>query len=255
MLTDPSLYDLLDLDRLIESYDYERDPVLKQYFRPIEDALWGCIEHYGEGVNNFGRQMADHLRRTSLDGEKFLTDELGFSQKAGRNFHAANLFQDLGKIHPDYDPNIWDLPHRPTEEERAEKRKHPGRGPEILAVALEQAPPELREHPHVQIVIPAIQMFHHERADGKGPFGKKGDETGNVIKTVCIVDAKDGDMILRGHQNEVREEPEALLRMKGLPEYDKNGKYVGAFDDLLDRYIRYREKVTGTAILPDPVQA
>jgi len=248
-MLDPAEFDLHEIDKIIETYDYDADPVLQDLFTPIEEALWSCIVHYAEDVNGFGAQMADHLRRTSLDGMKFLVNELGFSEAAGLNFHAANMFQDLGKIHPSFDPDLWDLPDRPTEAQRAEKRLHIPRGPEVMDIALQNAHPDVREHPHVKYVIPALQYFHHERTDGSGPYGKTGDEMGQVIKTVCIVDAKDGDMIHRGHQNQVRKEPEALLRMKGLPQYDKKGKYVGAFDDMLDRYIHYREGVTSTPIL------
>ena len=248
-MINPDAFDLLALDRVIESYDYENDLLLQEEFRPIETALWTLIENYASGSNDFGQQMSQHLRRTSIDGMRFMVDELGFSEKAGRNFHAANLFQDLGKIHPAYDPNIWDLPHRPTEAEREEKRKHPWRGTDMFQIAIEEASPALREHPHIKTVIPAIQLFHHERCDGNGLFGKKADELGLVIKTVCIVDTKDGDMIRRGHQNEVRDEPTALRRMKSLEAYDDKGKYDGAFDGLLDRYIAYRERVSGQKIL------
>jgi response regulator RpfG family c-di-GMP phosphodiesterase len=255
----PATFDLIELDTIIDSYDYESDALLREHFRPVEEALWSLIEHYAENKegNGYGRQLADHLRRTSLDGASFMRDALGFSQRAANNFHAANLFQDLGKIHKEYDPAIWTLPHRPTEDERTEKRKHTLRGPEVLAIALHDAPPALLDHPHIKIVIPAIQMFHHERVDGSGPFGKKGEELGQVIKMVALVDAKDGDMVQRGHQEFRRSEKEALLRMKGLPDYDKDGKYKGAFDEMLDRYIRYREKCIGEPILPpqNPVNA
>lgn len=254
-MVNPATFDLLELDHVIESYDYENDPVLIEHFRPIEDALWGLIEHYGEGVNDFGRQMAGHLRRTSLDGMKFMTEALGFSEKAGRNFHAANLFQDLGKIHSDYDVGIWDLPHRPTEEERAEKRKHTLRGPQVFHIALADAPPALLNHPHIKIMIPAIQLFHHERVDGSGPFSRTGADMGRVIKTAAIVDAKDGDMHRRAHQEFRRSEAEALLRMRALPDYDPDGKYAGAFDGLLDTYITYREAQTGESIYPQPENA
>lgn len=246
----PATFDLLALDEIIESYDYDNDLILREHFRPIEEALWTLIEHYGQGINDFGHQMADHLRRTSLDGSVFMHEALGFSAKAARNFHAANLFQDLGKIHKAYDPGIWSLSHRPTDEERAEKKKHTLRGPEVFASALFDAPPELLDHPHVKIVIPAIQLFHHERVDGTGHFGKTGGEMGNVVKMVCIVDAKDGDMIQRGHQEFRRSERDALLRMRALPGHDEGGKYAGAFDDMLDRYIRFRERSTGDDILP-----
>ncbi len=245
--------DLLALDVLIESYDYENDPILQKHFRPIEAMLWEGIETYAVDINNFGAQMADHLRRTSLDVMKFMVEELGFSEKAGKNFHAANLFQDLGKIHPCYDPHIWDLPHRPTEDERVEKRKHTTRGAKLLEAIIEKAPQELKDHPHVKTIIPTIQIFHHEHVDGTGLYKKNGNELGLIIKAICIADAKDGDMIRRGHHNFHRSEAQALFRLKGLPEYDKQGKYIGAFDqELLNKYIAYRERVSGASYYVTP---
>lgn len=246
----PAVYDLHALDTILDSYDYATDPTLQKHFRPIEDALWSLIEHYGTGINDFGQHMSAHLRRTSLDASRFMHDALGFSERATKNFHAANLFHDLGKIHAAYPPQIWSLTHRPTEEERAEKRLHTLRGPKVFAIAMEDAPSSLLDHPHIKTVIPALQLFHHERIDGAGHFGKKGDELGNAIKTICIVDAKDGDMIQRGHQEFRRSEAQALLRMTGHPDHDETGKYKGAFDDMLARYIHYRERETGTKIYP-----
>lgn len=246
----PDSYDLRALDTIIDSYDYDTDPTLQKHFRPIEEALWSLIEHYGTGINDFGQQMAAHLRRTSLDASHFLKDALGFSDRAARNFHAANLFHDLGKIHAAYPPQIWSLAHQPTAEERAEKRLHTLRGPKVFAIALEDAPSSLLDHPHIKTVIPMLQLFHHERVDGTGHFGKKDADMGDIIKAICIVDAKDGDMIQRGHQELRRSETDALLRMTGAAPHDPDGKYAGAFDSLLDRYIRYREQATGTAIYP-----
>lgn len=246
----PDSFDLRALDDILDSYDYATDATLQNNFRPIEDALWSLIEHYGTGINDFGQQMAAHLRRTSLDASTFMRSELGFSDRAAKNFHAANLFHDLGKIHAAYPPQIWSLSHRPTAEERAEKRLHTLRGPKVFQIALEDAPSSLLDHPHVKTVIPALQLFHHERIDGQGHFSRKGADMGNAIKAICIVDAKDGDMIMRGHQEFRRSEAQALLRMTGHPDYDDTGKYAGAFDDMLDRYIRYRERDTGEKIYP-----
>ncbi len=226
--------DLIALDSLIENYDYEADPVLQGPWRPIERKLLERIRTFGRGVNDYGLQIEAHLKRTSEDGDNFLTHVLGFSQAAGRNFFYANLLQDLGKTHDAYDPLLWTLPHRPSKEERLEKKKHVPRGPEVLKDALAGAPSEVKNHPHVATVIPAIMLFHHERADGGGPYGKTSEDMGLVIKTVCIVDAKDGDTIPRPHQPSARTEAEALARMA-----DPTGKYGGAFDDLLKAYIAH----------------
>jgi uncharacterized protein YukJ len=57
-------------------------------------------------------------------------------------------------------------------------------------------------------------------------------------------------MKYHAHQNFRRTEREALLRMKSLPDYDPKGKYDGAFDEMLDAYIAYREDQTGEPIYP-----
>lgn len=222
-----------NIDKLLESYDYEEDRILKSYFHPIADGLWDDIQCYGDDINDYGRVLAEHLERTSDLAERFLVEKLGFSKKAGRNFYEANLFQDLGKIHPKYDPSIWDLPHRPTEEERAEKRKHVARGSDLIEQALEEEADALNTHDHIY-VIKAIQMYHHERIDGSGRYKLTGDDMGKALKAICIIDAFDGDMIHRPHQPAQRTPQETLLRLQN------DEKYKGAFDtDILAQFIDF----------------
>lgn len=244
--------DLKKLDEIIESYDYQNDPVLNPHFHAIEEILWNRIETYAIDTNEFGVRIAEHLRRVSQDGHEFMTEALGFSEKAANNFHAANLFHDLGKTHDDYNPEIWDLPHRPTKEERAEKRLHTIRGAEIFFDAVKDLPDEAQKHPHIAIVIPALQIFHHEKANGTGYVGRDASNTGKLIKAICVVDCKDGDLVKRGHHVTKRTEKEALLRMKSIKEYDPDNKYAGAFDDMLNTYIAFREAKTGQKILQKP---
>ena len=80
----------------------------------------------------------------------------------------------------------------------------------------------------------SLQLHHHERIDGNGYEGYKGEELSTIIKMICIIDAFDGDMIHRPHQPSQRTPKEALDRLK-------NGeKYQGAFDaEILDRFIDF----------------
>ncbi len=217
----------INIDALIDSYDVQDDKVLLKEWAPIEEKLWQQIENYGAGDNDYGAVLSKHLIRTSAIGMAFITDCLGFSARAGRNFYDANLLQDLGKTHPNYKINIWSLPHRPSEEERAEKRLHTARGAEIIDQALQGASNDLKNHPHIQ-VIKAIQLYHHEKSD---------DRLGQIIKAICIIDAYDGDMIHRPHQRGSRSPAEALKRLKTAP------KYNGAFDsEMLKRFIDFQLK-------------
>lgn len=225
---------LTNIDTLIETYDVQNDPILAEHFKPIEEKLWKRIETYGVEVNEYGSVMSKHLMRTSAIGMAFLTDVLGFSEKAGRNFYDANLLHDLGKTHPDYHPEIWQTVNRPTQEERDHKRSHASLGVELLDLALIKSPKELQSHPHIEMTQ-AIQLLHHERVDGTGYEELDGSKLGKVIKAICIIDAFDGDMIHRPHQLAKRTPEEALKRLK-------NGKkYKDAFDpEILQQFIDFQ---------------
>ncbi|MCI5061132.1 MAG: hypothetical protein MRY79_08695 [Alphaproteobacteria bacterium] len=220
-----------NIDGLIETYDFAEDKNLQDLFQLISKT----IKNYDADAHQYGEVIAAHLKRTSELGRDFLK-KLGFSDTAAGNFYHANLLQDLGKISPKYDSGIWNLPHRPTEEERAEKRLHAGRGPEVLDSALQDDSEELKNHPHIQ-VTKAIQLYHHERIDGSGQFALTGDKMGDVIKVICIIDAYDGDMIHRPHQPCKRTPEETLERMKS------GKKYQGAFDlEMLKKFCEFIEK-------------
>lgn len=222
-----------NIDALIDTYDVDADPLIKGEFKPVEQRLWHLIESYADTVNEYGSIMGKHLQRSSAIGQAFLTQELGFSDRAGRNFYDANLLHDLGKCHPCYNPNIWQTPHRPTQAERDEKREHTRLGVEYLDLSLTHSSDELQAHPHIR-VIQSLQQHHHERVDGTGYEGKTGENLGMVVKSICIIDAFDGDMIHRPHQPAQRTPKEALDRLKN------GAKYQGAFDaEILERFIDF----------------
>lgn len=232
-------YDLISLDEIIESYDIENDPVLKEVWPRIANDLWEEIGSYGKGVNDYGGVMQGHLERISSDGRHFMAD-LSYPAHAGHNFYDAFKLSDIGKLHSDYDVGIWSLPHRPTEGEREEKRKHTLRGIDYLeqAYARYSVSDDFLNHPHIKIVIPALMLYHHERLDGKGYSGKQSHELGKTIRMACIVDAYDGDRIQRPHQPAKRTPEEAIDRMMAL---DDDKKYTGAFDtDLLKKFKAYK---------------
>jgi len=223
---------IANIDTLIESYDVTNDLTLHPYYEEVKTALWQRIENYAQSVNEYGGVMSKHLQRTSSIGAEFIKS-LGFSERAAQNFYEANLFHDLGKTHFSYNEEIWQTPHRPTPEEREQKRAHTRLGVELLDMALTKSPEELQMHPHIQI-IKTLQLYHHERINGSGYEGLDGDKLGQIIKTICIIDAFDGDMIHRPHQSAKRTPKEALNRLK------TGAKYQNAFDeDILAQFIDF----------------
>lgn len=232
-------YDLCALDEVIESYDVINDPILSPIWPKIAADLWRDIGAYGADENNYGTVMHGHLERISKDGQNFMA-ALGYSEAAGRNFYDAFKLSDIGKLHDDYAIGIWSLPHRPTEDERLAKRMHTLRGLDYLERAYKtyNVSDDFLNHPHIKIVIPALMLYHHERLDGKGYAGKPAAALGKTIRMACIVDAYDGDRILRPHQPAKRTPIEAIERMMAIGE-DK--KYEGAFDmDLLEKFRAFK---------------
>ena len=218
---------LPELDQIITSYDIRDEFLCAAYAPMMKDINQRITDYDGNGAK-YGHQLRGHLQRISDMGQKML-NYLDYPKHVGANFHHAYGLSDMGKLHPDYDPAIWSLPHRPTEEERAQKRLHMQRGLDVLRDALDRhhAPDWLRMHPHTQITIPCLMLFHHEKLTGDGRFKRTAGDLGIIMRVACIVDAYDGDRIQRGHQDSKRTPLETIERMIA-PNADD--KYHGHFD-------------------------
>src|ERR1035437_3486688 len=212
-------------DDLLTLYDYADDPLLKEILHVWDRVYIGAMMSYGRGISKFGRQMTAHQNRTSKDGAQFLR-HLGFSERAAKNFRAAMLFHDIGKTHSSYNPSLWTLDERPTEEEKTLQKKHARLGADMFR-SLAEKTPKLLWHPHFE-VRHAVTLFHHERIDRTGPEGKNAATLPVFVQVSCIIDAYDGDRIYRPHQAHRRTKQETLDRLMG--KHDSNRKYTGAFD-------------------------
>ncbi len=230
---------LANIDDVMVSYNVRDSNDFGQKWSPIAQQMWQDITSYDAHGAQYGeKQLAPHLSRISDDGATFLL-YLGYPENVVANFNDAYRLSDIGKIDKRYNPEIWSLPHRPTDEERILKRKHTEWAPDVIQTYT-NGNEIVQNHPHVNHVIPALSLYHHERLDSKGPFGLPAGNMGVVMQVACIVDAYDGDRIQRPHQPAQRTPKEALDRMgaKGA-----DSKYDGAFDaDLLDAYRQFKLK-------------
>ncbi len=230
-------------DYLLDKYDYATDPALLAHLHSWDRVYMGAMMSYASGIGGFGRQLMAHQNRTALDGARFLR-YLGFSDQAARNFRAAMLFHDLGKTHPTYNPIIWMLYERPTPAEKEQQRRHAQLGAGMFQTLTERYP-ALARHPHT-LVRHAVTAYHHERTDGTGPAHIHADALPVFVQVSCIVDAFDGDMIPRPHQERGRTAKEALRRLAAL---DDDKKYAGAFSGrLLNKYIAMKEEQLGIVL-------
>lgn len=243
---------MLDLhDKLLDSYDYASDPVLRKHLHAWDRVHIGAMMSYGRGFSTFGRQMMAHQNRTAHDGANFLRF-MGYSARAARNFRAAMLFHDIGKTHTSYNPSIWTLDERPTKEEKRLQKMHARLGADMFESQARRAP-ELLDHPHF-LVRHAVTLYHHERVDGEGPEGTIASSLPVFVQVSCIIDAYDGDRIKRPHQERRRTPQEALLRLSGID--DPKQKYVGAFSGrLIGRYLEFKESEPGFSIAASTAEA
>ncbi len=224
-------------DALLDDYDYYSDPILQKTLHAWDRMYIGAMMKYG-GFTHFGRQMMAHQNRVSRDGARFLK-YLGFSDKAAKNFRAAMLFHDIGKTHSSYNPAIWSLPGRPAPEEKALQRRHARLGAEMCESFADRNP-GFADHPHFK-VRHAVTLYHHERLDRGGPEQKIVTALPLFVQASCIIDAYDGDMIYRSHQERQRTPKEALLRLMGID--DPQHKYVGAFSgSLINKYAQMKNE-------------
>jgi|GEM_PF-860361 len=224
-------------DKLLDEYDYSTDPVLQKHLHAWDRVLIGAIMSYAP-ITGFGKQMMAHQNRTGHDGANFLRF-LGFSKQAAGNFRASMLFHDMGKTHSSYNPTIWSLTNRPTPEEKALQKRHARLGADMFEAFCKKTP-ALLDHPHFK-VRHAVTLYHHERIDRAGPEGTVAARLPVFAQISCIIDAYDGDMIKRPHQERGRTPLEAVHRLAGIGETD--GKYTGAFSpSLIGRYLEFKEQ-------------
>lgn len=225
-------------DNLLDQYDYASDPVLAAHLHAADRARIASMMRFTRGVSGFGAQMTAHQNRVAKDGARFLLF-LGFSARAARNYRAALLFHDMGKNHALYSPATWMKNDRPTPADRALMRRHARLGADMLDDYV-AAHPGLKDHPHIRVRY-AVTRYHHERADFKGPEKIDIRTMPTFVQAACLVDAFDGDLIPRPHQDHQRTPAEELRRLQGWD--DPYEKYVGAFDPaLLQEFVKMKQQ-------------
>jgi HD-GYP domain-containing protein (c-di-GMP phosphodiesterase class II) len=204
---------------------------LKEWY-DLQSMLEDRISRY---AGEFGLVMAAHHMRVAADALGFLMF-LGYSDNACRNIKSALMIHDIGKTHDAYDPAIWTLPDRPTDEQRVEKRLHTKRGVEIIDQYVSEHCPHLKDHPHVQLCR-LIALYHHERLNGS--LYENMTDLPEWMQAICILDTYDGDRIKRPHQEGRRSPEETIQRM--MAEREDGEKYEGAFNpELMKKFGEYK---------------
>jgi putative nucleotidyltransferase with HDIG domain len=140
------------------------------FFSHVCDILVGILD--GMDVHYPG-----HSRRVAAFSD-MVTRRLGLPDDERRQVHFAGLLHDIGKVR--LDPALLNVEGKLTAETRAEIRRHPGLGVEILR------PISVWED-----ILPII-LSHHERWDGRGyPRAIAGEEIPLGARIVALAEVFD----------------------------------------------------------------
>lgn len=239
-----------DLKAAASSYIYDAEEM-----HGFEQHLWKKMQTYGNG---YGHTMTEHLSRTS-NNLLGLFRALNYSEQVASNLAHGNRNHDVGKIRQA--PSLYNLLEKPTEAIKRERVEgHTILITEVLEDALELFP-HLKGHPHIAVTN-CIGGYHHERINGTGPKGLSGDELGEPLEIIGIVDAVDGKSLPRMDEaplpasqtisRQMMRTAEALREMTGLPAYtNRPEKHAGEFRPvLLMQAIDFFQKDIDVWILP-----
>ncbi len=124
------------------------------------------------------KETYNHVKRV-VSYTKLLAQGLGFSEEETELISIASAMHDLGKIVTPYE--ILHKNGRLTEEEFKEIQKHTNAGYEILKV----------NEGEIFNAAAIIAREHHEKYNGKGYMGKKGEEIHVYARIVSVADVFD----------------------------------------------------------------
>ena len=157
--------------------------------KKIEKSYLDSIEILRKTVELRDAYTNGHSERVA-EYSLLMADKLNLSDEDKETLKVGCLFHDIGKIGiPD---SILLKPHRLTESEFSEIKKHPILGAKILANA------ELFEK-----VLPIV-YYHHEHFDGHGyPKGLKGDKIPYLARIVTIADSFDAMTSKRAYRTDL----------------------------------------------------
>ncbi len=124
------------------------------------------------------KETYNHVKRV-VNYTKLLAEGLGFSEEESELVSIASAMHDLGKIVTPYE--ILHKAGRLTEEEFKEIQKHTNAGYEILKV----------NEGEIFSAAAIIAREHHERYNGKGYLGLKGEDIHIYARIVSVADVFD----------------------------------------------------------------
>ncbi|GLC27298.1 diguanylate cyclase [Roseisolibacter agri] len=171
---------------------------IDQRFAGLEDQFLHVARRWGESIEAKDRYTQGHCVRVA-DLSCAIAELAGFEGRSLFWFRIGALLHDVGKIV--IPAEVLNKPGKLTDEEWALMRSHTTAGVEVLADI--EFPWDVR---------PIIQ-YHHERWDGTGYHGLKGEEIPLVARILCVADVYDALTSVRSYKRAMsHDETMTILR-------------------------------------------
>ena len=134
------------------------------------------------------KEAAEHCERVQRVSQA-IGERLGLSGTELEILSVAALLHDLGK--QGVRDEVLTKPGRLTEAERQEMDQHAAHTASIL---------DMIEYPADLWDVPRIAAYHHEKIDGTGPFGVKGDDIPRAARIISVADVFDALVSARSYK-------------------------------------------------------
>lgn len=171
------------------SFLFEYGNVLEENHKEMFEVQSDVIISFAEITEAKSGQTGQHIKRVS-EYCRIFAEELGYSQQQIEKLRIASMMHDVGKIM--IPAEILEKPGKLTLQEFEIIKKHTSYGEQLL----HNAQGDLLE------LARKISYEHHERWDGNGYHGLKGDNICQEARIVSIADVFDALISKRSYKDE-----------------------------------------------------
>lgn len=195
------------------------------------------ILSFAEISESKSHQTGQHVKRVS-EYTRIMASYAGYSENQCSKIALAAMMHDIGKLM--IPPEILEKPARLTDEEFAVIKTHVTYGEELL----KNSPGE------VMSMARKIALQHHERWDGNGYLGYKGEEIDYLSRFVAVADVFDALVSKRSYKDgwAPRDAFSEIVKQKGaqFAPYAVD-IFVKCYDDIYATLMQYPDEAAGIA--------
>ena len=171
----------------------------------LEHSQQELIYAFAEISENKSKMTGEHIRRVS-EYMKILGKASGFTTEYVEKLAVASMMHDIGKLM--IPEEILDKPGKLTDEEYIIMKNHVLYGEALLA----KCPGDIMQ------IAKTIALEHHERWDGSGYLGMKGEDISYISRLMALCDVFDALTSKRYYKEgwSAQDTYDEIVRLKGI---------------------------------------